>query len=93
MYRNIDILYHLYYALLGSYGQEIHEMTEMRAFAMGQYGHNNQPCHHILFLFGMLNDRFAMETHVRTVIDKGYGVDFYAGDEDNGEMGAWYVLF
>jgi hypothetical protein len=26
----------------GSYGQEIHEMTEMRAGAMGQYGHNNQ---------------------------------------------------
>jgi hypothetical protein len=27
----------------GSYGQEIHEMTEARAFGMGQYAHNNQP--------------------------------------------------
>ena len=27
----------------GSYNQEIHEMTEARAFGMGQYGHNNQP--------------------------------------------------
>lgn len=29
-------------------------MTEMRALAMGQYGHNNQPCHHILYLFALL---------------------------------------
>jgi hypothetical protein len=28
---------------LGSYNQEIHEMTEARAFGMGQYSHNNQP--------------------------------------------------
>ncbi len=34
--------------------QEIHEMTEARAVAMGQYGHNNQPCHHILYLFALL---------------------------------------
>ena len=26
---------------------------------------------------------------VRRVMEKGYGVDFYAGDEDNGEQGAW----
>ena len=38
----------------GSYGQEIHEMTEARAVAMGQYGHNNQPSHHILYLFAVL---------------------------------------
>ena len=25
-------------------------------------------------------------------MDHGYGTDFYAGDEDNGEQGAWYVL-
>ena len=29
---------------------------------------------------------------IREVIDRVYGVDFYAGDEDNGEMGAWFVL-
>ena len=23
-------------------------------------------------------------------MEKGYGVDFYAGDDDNGEQGAWY---
>lgn len=78
--------------LVGSYGQEIHEMTEMRALALGQYGHNNQPCHHILYLFAQLGDRATTETMVRKVIDRAYGVDFFAGDEDNGEQGAWFVL-
>lgn len=59
---------------------------------MGQYGHNNQPCHHILFLFGLLGDRASTETFVRMILDRAYGVDFYAGDEDNGEQGAWFVL-
>jgi putative alpha-1,2-mannosidase len=76
----------------GSYGQEIHEMTEMRAFAMGQYGHNNQPVHHILFLFSLLGDHESTQRYVRYVLDRAYGEDFYAGDEDNGEQGAWFVL-
>ena len=29
---------------------------------------------------------------IHTVMHKAYGRDFYSGDEDNGEMGAWYVL-
>jgi hypothetical protein len=29
---------------------------------------------------------------IRQVINRGYGTDFYAGDEDNGEQGAWFVL-
>ena len=77
---------------VGSYGQEIHEMTEMRALAMGQYGHNNQPVHHILYLFAMLGDRRTTEEAVRKVMDRAYGLDFFAGDEDNGEQGAWFVL-
>lgn len=85
-------------------------MTEMRSLAMGQYGHNNQPSHHILFLYALLGDRPATEKYVREVINRGYGEDFYAGnfvhytinihsnglvplgDEDNGEMGSWFVL-
>ena len=25
-------------------------------------------------------------------MNRAYGLDFYAGDEDNGEMGSWFVL-
>ena len=76
----------------GSYGQEIHEMVEARALGMGQYSHNNQPCHHILYLFALLGDKETTQRNVRIVMEKGYGMDFFAGDEDNGEMGAWFVL-
>lgn len=78
----------------GSYGQEIHEMVEARALAMGQYGHNNQPVHHILWLLMMLgaDSRKAGETFIRRVMHKAYGTDYFAGDEDNGEQGSWYVL-
>jgi len=77
---------------VGGYGQEIHEMTEMRAVGMGQYGHNNQPTHHLLYLFALLGEHDSTADNVRKVMDHAYGVDFYAGDEDNGEMGSWFVL-
>ena len=67
-------------------------MVEARALAMGQYGHNNQPVHHILYLLFMLGDRRSGEEAIRRVIHKAYGTDFFAGDEDNGEQGAWFVL-
>ena len=67
-------------------------MTEMRAGAMGQYGHNNQPSHHLLYLFAQLGDAHTTQRYVREVMRRAYGTDFYAGDEDNGEMGAWFVL-
>jgi hypothetical protein len=67
-------------------------MREMRALAMGQYGHNNQPSHHVLWLLGLLGYRSDQDRLIREVMDRAYGVDFYAGDEDNGEMGAWFVL-
>lgn len=98
----------------GSYKQIIHEMEEMRALGMGQYAHNNQPVHHVLFLLSGLDEseptcteaaaqeqskasgafcpRLISESMVHDVLERGYGLEFYSGDEDNGEMGAWYVL-
>ena len=76
----------------GSYHMEIHEMKEGRAVAMGQYAHNNQPSHHLLYLFALVGDRVSTEENVRLILDRAYGRDFFAGDEDNGEQGAWYVL-
>jgi hypothetical protein len=42
-------------------------MVEARAVAMGQYGHNNQPSHHILWLFALLGE-FDVHLFVRTVV-------------------------
>lgn len=77
---------------VGSYGQEIHEMTESVTLAIGQYAHNNQPVHHILYLFALLGDPRTTQRLTSEVMNRGYGIDFFSGDEDNGEQGAWFVL-
>jgi hypothetical protein len=35
---------------IGGYGTEIHEMTEMALLCWGQYEHDNQPVHHMLYM-------------------------------------------
>lgn len=80
----------------GTYGSVIHEMVEARDVRMGQLGQSNQVSHHIpyVWLFAGRPDR-TQET-VREILARlwtgseiGQG---YHGDEDNGEMSAWYVL-
>ncbi|WP_227878494.1 GH92 family glycosyl hydrolase [Arthrobacter dokdonensis] len=80
----------------GSYGFAIHEMTEARDIRMGMLGLSNQPAHHIPFfpMFAGRHDdahRVLLECVDRLFVgsDNGQG---YPGDEDNGEMSAWYVF-
>ena len=80
----------------GSYGGIIHEMTEARDMRMGQYGHSNQPAHHIAFLYHHAGAPAKAQAIVRQVLARCYsGSEIgqgYPGDEDNGEMSAWYVF-
>ncbi|KUL47402.1 alpha-mannosidase [Streptomyces sp. NRRL F-4489] len=80
----------------GSYGQVIHEMTEARDVRMGMYGHSNQPAHHIAYLYDAAGRPYATQAKVREVLSRLYlGSEIgqgYPGDEDNGEMSAWYVF-
>lgn len=78
--------------LPGSYKNEIHEMREMRLLGLGQYAHNNQPVHHLPFLFALLGDRDVTAKLVRKILASAYNTEGFAGDEDNGEMGSWYVM-
>ncbi|HYE05400.1 MAG TPA: GH92 family glycosyl hydrolase [Planctomycetota bacterium] len=76
----------------GSYGMEIHEMTEMAAAAFGQYAHSNQPVHHVLWLYACAGRPDRTQHWVRRVLAELYTPDAFPGDEDNGEMASWYVL-
>ncbi|OXM45688.1 alpha-1 2-mannosidase [Amycolatopsis thailandensis] len=80
----------------GSYGGLIHEMTEARDVRMGQYGHSNQPSHHIPWIYNLAGAPSKTQRIVREVLRRLYvGSDLgqgYPGDEDNGEMSAWYVF-
>ena len=77
---------------VGSYGSEIHEMSEMAAVDFGQYAHSNQPVHHALYLFTAAGRRDRTQYWVHRVLNELYTVDNFPGDEDTGSMGAWYVL-
>eukprot|EP00933_Yihiella_yeosuensis_P018368 TRINITY_DN1509_c0_g1_i2.p1 TRINITY_DN1509_c0_g1~~TRINITY_DN1509_c0_g1_i2.p1 ORF type:complete len:828 (+),score=146.32 TRINITY_DN1509_c0_g1_i2:96-2579(+) len=78
----------------GSYGQTIHEMRELQATQndFGLYSHNNQPSHDILWIAKKAGCDEVADKYLRLATEKLYTRNGWAGDEDNGEMGAWYVL-
>ncbi|MGA1196752.1 MAG: GH92 family glycosyl hydrolase, partial [Candidatus Latescibacterota bacterium] len=79
---------------VGTYPTEIHEMTEMAAVDFGQYAHSNQPVHHVLYLYTCAGKPSKTQYWVRRVLNELYSSkpDGFAGDEDNGEMSAWYIF-
>ncbi|WP_420455654.1 GH92 family glycosyl hydrolase [Rubrivirga sp.] len=79
---------------VGSYGFVIHEMAEMVRGQMGQYAQCNQPIHHALYLYVWAGQPWKTQRRAREVMDRMYQAtpDGLPGDEDNGEMSAWYVL-
>jgi uncharacterized repeat protein (TIGR01451 family) len=80
----------------GSYGGIIHEMREARDVRMGQYGHSNQPSHHIVYMYDYARRPWKTQEKAREVLARLYiGSEIgqgYPGDEDNGEMSAWQVF-
>lgn len=80
----------------GSYGQVIHEMTEARDVRMGMYAHSNQPSHHIPWMYVTAGQPWKTQRITREAVRRLYlGSEIgqgYAGDEDNGEMSAWYTF-
>ncbi|MBS7455796.1 GH92 family glycosyl hydrolase [Coralloluteibacterium stylophorae] len=82
--------------LVGSYGGVIHEMTEARDVRMGMYAHSNQPSHHIPWMYLHAGQPWKTQAITRGILGRLYlGSEIgqgYAGDEDNGEMSAWYLF-
>ncbi|MEV4178694.1 GH92 family glycosyl hydrolase [Nonomuraea sp. NPDC049709] len=80
----------------GSYSGIIHEMREARDVRMGQYGHSNQPSHHIPYMYDYAGQPWKTQAKVREALSRLYlGSEIgqgYPGDEDNGEMSAWQVF-
>ena len=80
----------------GGYGGTIHEMLEAREGKMGQFGFNNQPSHHIPYMYLYTDRPWKTAEVVRDIMNRQYvGQDIgqgYLGDEDNGELSMWYVM-
>ena len=78
----------------GTYGGMIHEMTEMIAADMGQYAHGNEPIHHMIYLYNYVGRPWKAQSRLRQVMTLLYQPtpDGYCGDEDTGQMSAWYIF-
>ncbi|MFZ0473198.1 MAG: glycoside hydrolase family 92 protein, partial [Bacteroidales bacterium] len=61
---------------------------------IGQYAHGNEPSHHISYLFSMAGAPAKTETMVRRIMREMYTSekDGLCGNEDCGQMSAWYVF-
>ena len=61
---------------------------------IGQYVHGNEPSHHIIYFYTMAGEPAKAADLVRRVYDEFYqdNDDGLAGNEDAGQMSAWYVL-
>jgi predicted alpha-1,2-mannosidase len=61
---------------------------------IGQYAHGNEPSHHIAYLFSMAGAPEKTEKTVRRIMNEMYSSrkDGLCGNEDCGQMSAWYVF-
>ncbi|RYZ95121.1 MAG: glycoside hydrolase family 92 protein, partial [Sphingobacteriaceae bacterium] len=58
------------------------------------YNHANEPVHHVPFLFNRLGEPWLTQKWTREICKRAYHNKVYGlvGNEDLGQMSAWYVL-
>jgi len=58
------------------------------------YNHSNEPVHHAAFLFNRMGAPWLTQKWTRAICRRAYhnGVEGLCGNEDVGQMSAWYVL-
>ena len=61
---------------------------------IGQYAHGNEPSHHIIYMYNYAGLPWKAAPKLREVMNTLYsdGIDGLSGNEDVGQMSAWYVL-
>ena len=61
---------------------------------IGQYAHGNEPSHHMAYLYNYTNKPYLTQFYVDSILKTMYSntPDGLSGNEDCGQMSAWYVL-
>lgn len=61
---------------------------------IGQYAHGNEPSHHAIYLFNRIGEAHKTQKYAAQVMNELYrnSPDGLCGNEDCGQMSAWYVL-
>lgn len=91
--ERLDSIFTVSEGLIFSGGQEIDAFAGLQTL----YNHGNQPCLHISWLFNEAGRPSLSQKWVRTILEDFYGTDGihgygYGQDEDQGQLGAWYVI-
>ncbi len=71
-------------------GREQSDITGL----IGQYAHGNEPSHHIIYLYNYTDNPYKTQFFANKVMNDFYKneSDGLIGNEDCGQMSAWYVL-
>ena len=61
---------------------------------IGQYAHGNEPSHHVAYLFNRIGQPQKTQKYVSQIMREMYrnAPDGICGNEDCGQMSAWYVM-
>jgi predicted alpha-1,2-mannosidase len=61
---------------------------------IGQYAHGNEPSHHIAYLYNFAGQPWKTQEKIHRILTEFYKAspDGLIGNEDCGQMSAWYVL-
>ena len=61
---------------------------------VGQYAHGNEPSHHVAYLYACAGEPWKTQKYVAYIMNELYNDSSsgYAGNDDCGEMSAWYVF-
>lgn len=61
---------------------------------IGQYAHGNEPSHHIIHFYNYIDQPFKTQELIDSVLYSQYSdqPDGLSGNEDCGQMSAWYIL-
>lgn len=61
---------------------------------IGQYAHGNEPSHHMAYLYNFTNNAHKTQKYLHQILTELYTntPDGLSGNEDCGQMSAWYVL-
>ena len=61
---------------------------------IGGYVHGNEPAHHVAYLYNWTNQPWKTQSEVRHILKLQYKptTDGLGGNDDCGQMSAWYVL-
>ena len=70
------------------------QMNHNASGFVGQYAHRNEPSHHVAYLYNFAGQPWKTQKYVSHILNTLYNntSSGYAGNDDCGQMSAWYVF-